>query len=688
MQYLDVVAALAAVGGLCVFLNRRCGVAGGRTPLPACSFIVLWLTVFGIAGALRVGGLLLYAAAAVCWVVGLLPGRELYHRKAPLWDMGFAAFAVFVFAAAVLFAVRKPLFARWDEMSFWGTACKLVSQDDALYTKAQVGWDWVGAQQPGAIMASYFMQFFGKFAPWKTFLAYDMLQFAAYSAVISGVCDREEDGWHDYPLGAAAALLCVLAPYLLTIPCRLLDVSFLYINAYGDVPAGILAGGAVAWYFAAVSGRAEQLAAPRVRRGTLVGSGLALACAGIIKENAFPVVLIAAGIIAADLLWCSWIRPFGRRLLCAACVVAAPMASYLLWSRHVASVVAQRVTEGEVGATSLPLTQVVMLGFAQLLHPAQRSPEFTQVLTDMAEAFRTTRLTLVGSVAEPVLRRLPGLSAAADRLGTGGCVVLLCLGMFLLAFLFEDSAAARRRVGCTAALSVLGFVGYYWVLVLSYSFIFRAMQRESLADYDRYVTTYYIFWFLLALVTLIIAARKRRHCGLLTGIVLAAALVALLTTGRAVRPQMSALAWPESTYAVQREYERSADVIRRQAEGTGETGSIFFVDTGDNGERYFNYCYQLLPLQTDYSFGGGPMGSAADDDGSLYYHSVSREELETYLQERDCGFIFLHGYDDAFRREYTPLFVDALAAADAGETQLYVRDRTADGLCFVPVKEG
>ena len=61
MQYLDVGLAMLAFFGLCVFFNRRCGVAGGRTPLLSCSVLILWLMLFGTAGALRLGGWLLYA---------------------------------------------------------------------------------------------------------------------------------------------------------------------------------------------------------------------------------------------------------------------------------------------------------------------------------------------------------------------------------------------------------------------------------------------------------------------------------------------------------------------------------------------------------------------------------------------------------------------------------------------------
>ena len=275
MQYLDVGLAMLAFFGLCAFFNRRCGVAGGRTPLLTCAVLILWLTAFGTAGVLRAGGWLLYIGGFGLGVLAFVPGARqrkavpavLGGREAPaLADPGFVFFWLVTLCAAVLFAVRKPMFLEWDEMSFWGTACKLVTLNDELYTTAKIGWDWVGAQHPGAILMSYFFQFFGEFAPWKTFVGYDVLLFAAFAAVVSAVCDDGEPaaaGWRRYTLALPAALLCVLSPYLLTHIGRIMEPTTVYMCSYGDIPAGIAAGGAAAWYFAARHGGSGKKLLPR-----------------------------------------------------------------------------------------------------------------------------------------------------------------------------------------------------------------------------------------------------------------------------------------------------------------------------------------------------------------------------------------------------------------------------------------
>ena len=701
MQYLDVGLAMLAFFGLCVFFNRRCGVAGGRTPLLSCSVLILWLMLFGTAGALRLGGWLLYAGGFGLGVLAFLPCRmetiavvkmrpaeAVGTKKASvLADPAFAFFWAAGLATAVLFAVRKPMFLEWDEMSFWGTACKLVTINDELYTTAEIGWDWVGAQHPGAILMSYFFQFFGEFAPWKSCVGYDVLLYSAFAAVISAVTGDEESaaaGWRRYTLALPAALVCVLAPYLLTHIGRIQAPTTIYMCTYGDIPAGVAAGGAAAWYFAARRG-GEDTVLPRGMWGIFP----VLAAMGVIKENAFPVLLVAAGIVAADVLFCENGKKLWKRLFFAAGALAAPLAAYLWWSRHIGAVVARRESAGEGGATNLTITQVVVLGLRQTLFPAQRDPLFAQVIRDMIAAFTETKVTLVGAYTDSLLTGLLGENnPVSPLLGTGLCTVGLILLLFVLAAVLCGEKMQRRRTVWAAVLSTAGFAAYYWVLMLSYAFIFKEHQAAQLENYTRYVATYYLFWFLLAMVHLVCAARKDRPRFILTGCVLLLAAASLLTVSQMVPAQMSVLAYPERIQASQRAGEQDAKELRAQVETVGVQGTVFYVNTKDIGNGYFNFCHHMLPLLTDYSFGGGPIGHPDEDDGSMYYHGYTCEQLAEYLESRDITYICLQKTDERFRREYGPLFVDDFAAALTENVRLYVRLPQAEGVRFAPCTEG
>ena len=80
-------------------------------------------------------------------------------------------------------------------------------------------------------MLGYFVQFFGAFAPFKVYLAYDLLLFACIAAVLGRV---------DLKLQAGGALAVIgwCTPWFFTTYARTIFVSKVYMSAYGDIPAG------------------------------------------------------------------------------------------------------------------------------------------------------------------------------------------------------------------------------------------------------------------------------------------------------------------------------------------------------------------------------------------------------------------------------------------------------------------
>mgnify|MGYP000967081026 CR=1 FL=1 len=72
------------------------------------------------------------------------------------------ALVLFVLAGAALwlwFAVSRPVFLRWDEFSFWGTACKMTKVNHCLHPAAPGNLS-ARAYLPGMMVLSYLFQFF------------------------------------------------------------------------------------------------------------------------------------------------------------------------------------------------------------------------------------------------------------------------------------------------------------------------------------------------------------------------------------------------------------------------------------------------------------------------------------------------------------------------------------------------
>ena len=101
-----------------------------------------------------------------------------------------------------------------------------------------------------------------------------------------------------------------------------------------------------------------------------------------------------------------------------------------------------------------------------------------------------------------------------------------------------------------------------------------------------------------------------------------------------------------------------------------EDAHIFFVSQGDDGSRWFLYSYELYPWYLDYSGTDGQGGGGtfalpgALEEGTLYYHPYTAEELLDCMRQRGCDYVFVERSDDLFADGYGSLFSDGLAGCE------------------------
>ena len=488
----------------------------------------------------------------------------------------------------------------------------------------------------------------------------------------------------------AAALWCV--PYFFTTYNHTIYLNTVYMTSYGDIPAGLVLGGAVALWLALRRSDGPKWAVLPV-----------LALAANLKANTFVLALVAAGLVAAD----AWLLPDGRfrrgilrRTGFAAACFAAPLAVYYLWNvRYVGYLVAKNSSGGGVGETTAALSDVVVNGIRILLGQpvegffAERKPQFLQAIADMGTQFWTS-------------------AGALSMIGQGRNVVILILAVFLLAACLAPCLKARLRVACAAVCSTLCFLGYNLMLALSYGFIFKPFQAESLTDYNRYIYSYYIGWFLIALACLALvlqpytevvqirlkegpaAAAKcsqPRFALAGQGAVLLLAAAMLFRLNQLVLPQLSVLGFSDSEFADRKAERAEAQLVCSYLEPDDR---VFYVSQGDNGEGWFSAVFDFYPVLVDYSGavstmegGGGTFGLAElepEEEGvkKYYYHPYTAQRLDETIRENGCTVLYLQQIDEIFVESYAELFTDGLAAAQNGETLLY---RVTDA-GFAPVE--
>lgn len=647
---LGLLAVLAGLFGLCILLVRRAGVAPACAPLAALALAALALLAGGLAGALRPAALTVLAVGLAGGAAEILlaarqgqPGAAAAALQSPAARLFWALAALL----AVWLAYLQPVFLNFDEYSSWGTAARLTTLYDQLYTLCDTGLPWQMSELPALPLMSYFFQLFGAFAPWRAIFAADVLMLAACAAV--GGCARQAR------LALPVMLAALLTPLLLSSAGHTALLTTAWLEFLGDLPAGMLFGGAAAYWLASRRrGAAARwlclpvvLLAANIKTNTLV---LALAAAGLVALDAglFPPAQAPRGPRAAAARW-------GFGLAC----LAAPLAQYALWGSHIAPLVQQNAAAGGMGDTAAAtLPQVVANGLRLLLglpvdgYFAQRQALFWQYGRALADAFWQRDVAMFG----------PGAAVAA--------VALL---LFAAALALAPGRRAKLRAAVLAAGSTACFAGYWLMLWLSYAFLLKDSTPDTLASYARYFASYYAGWLLLALAVLggSCQASRRPLAGRAAALAAGGAFAAVFALQS--EAQFTLFGVGQGAYAPVRQElavaEQAAAVIAPQER-------VFLIRQGDTGFYWFLYHQALAPLQLVYGAGGATYGAPDPARDDPYYAAYTAEEFSAMIAEEEVDWLLVRSVDAGFVQSYGALFTDGLAAAQAGPTLYRV---TAEG---------
>ena len=469
IAFLEILITFAALLALCLFVHAKMGVSGGAAPLWVLCGTMVWYSVLGSVHLLLPAGFLWFLAARAAAVWLWLHRKTLAPRD--IFSPALVYFVLASLAVFAVFAVRQPVFNEWDEFSFWGIAAKVVKTENQLYTYNPGGMR-ATTFVPGLIMLDYAFQFLGSaFVPWKGYAAYDVRYFAVFAAAFSMLRRKQ---WY---LAAPAAAVLTLTPFLLTVYYRDVYVRVIYINAYADIPMGLLFGAGLVLYFA-----------PRKKTPAVVfGALLAITATCIVKDMGFALCLIAAAIVCFDLLFLEKEDvPFFRlkglwgRLCWCASLVAAPVAAFLGWAAHMAAVMEMnRFDVG--GAETMGMVQMVVTGLRELVGIG-RTEKFTQIMQSMWQALYTARMTMFS---------LGGQDTRIGSLlnGSGVIAITLILVIFLAAFLLGDRRM-KIRTAWVSLWSTLGFAAFYIFTGFTYVYVFKGSFGYELGDYTRYIYPY------------------------------------------------------------------------------------------------------------------------------------------------------------------------------------------------------
>lgn len=630
-------------------------------PLPALAVAVALLAVAGCLNVLplglwlALGGLLLGAVYG-----GVRAGIGAIRRAAG--SPAFWLFAVCSLFFWTLFAIRQPMFTQWDEFTAWGAAPRLVKVMDALYVARPYSLT-ASHTFPGTSLLSYlFLAFSPVFGEWQCFAALDTLLMACVAAAAAA---RPGRGW---PQSVAVFACGALLPLLFNIaPAG--TASTVYQAAMADVPLGFVFGGVLCLYY---GGR---------QRGRGVGlllAALPLGLLALLKDIAFAYGLIAAFVLAVDVLFCVPAPAVGLhartprpaaalgRAAAAFVLAAVPvLAAFAGWNRYTALADPQ-TAGGSVGGAGLSYGAVLLGGVRQLLGIA-REEKFSRLLALMGRAF----------LARPVFLA-----------GAGVLVVLLAVVLAQLAAWGRPraEAASRRRPIIACLALALCFAALYAFHLILYHYNFAEQEALELKDYARYLSPYYIGWLLAQLCLLGQSAASAGPGGLRAGRALAVGTVALAAL-IAWRGIPTAGFWTDagSVYTLRLDVQQRAAVMNTVLDWPDR---VLVFSQGDDGTRWYYYKYELtatvangwtLDPVTGQRRHGDFIELREDGEGSA---ERDRRDLIEHMEENDIAYLLVDRSDR--------YLADILAPATQGTPRdddpptLYRFERGSER-CFIPV---
>ncbi len=600
-------------------------------------FITLCVTTATLALSAMVGGafisaLLIFAAGAVALVLVLIKLIRSSSIISRFNDIGFYSFILLSLFIISLFSVRQPLFYEWDEFSFWGTAARIVSDSNLLYSVADN--NLVGVTHPPAlIMISYLFNFLGEFAPFKTYIAYDILIFSAYAAIIGCF----ESKLKHYSI--VSLLLLVASPIIvMNLYGRSVQVLPGYMSAYADFPMGILLAATIILYYCNTGSRLHAL----------IAAGAGLFVLTLCKEMGFAFAMLGAGIIAADFIIAGRNISLIKRLAGSLALIATPILAFTSWSMHLSA--AAGVNRFEVGGEqNLGMIELLITGVTELLIPSTRSEKFTLVFTNLWNAFLNGKVMLIGS----------------------GLVVFLLVTILMgAALLFTEDKKKRISVIIYYVMTCLGCFAYNVFLGFTYAYVFKGEDGIGLVSYERYVMPYYTAWLLSSFIYSIFILRNKPRLNFIVQPAIVISACALFIISHYVTPShYNYLNFPDSYFSPQRDIMHKVQHAKQYFDSDS---NIFYIHSADNGIGWFQNYYYFLPMHIDYS-GGGDLGR---------YDATT---LSEYIVEQEIDIIFIDYLDSVAEPTYISMFSDALVEYKEGRTYLYDVEIVNDNVILNPI---
>ncbi len=626
---LTLISVIAVSMALTLFLK----VKAGLSPLLTLGSVIALLILAGMINLAAPVATLFFGLSAVSCVFIFIRIKEDKAALLLFTDVGFISFVLLSIFFITLFSIRQPLFYEWDDFSFWGTAARVVSETNLLYSVAESNL-YGPSHPPALIMAAYLFNFLGEYEAFRHLLGYDILLFAAFGAILSCF---DKDKRH---FAVAILVILLVSPFIaLNIFGRAVHLIPGFMSGYADYPMGIIFGATLTVYFCRVGGRLWSI----------ITTFILLFLLTLCKETGLAFALLAAGLISVDILFTAREYHIIKRVLTFIGLMVTPVVAYVSWAIHLGAVadVDRTDTGGEEG---LSMGEMMFTGITELVSPSVRTEKFSAVFENLIRAFFFDRVMLLGS----------------------GFVIIIAITLLLLAaFILSKEKRSRINIALFYVFSLLGCMAYNIFLGFTYVYIFTGDTGIALISYSRYVMPYYLGWFIFAFVYTAFLLQRSPRLKRVTQPALVLAGCGIFAVSHMLTPaELTYIGYADSHFAAGRETIQKIETAKQHFDSED---IVFYMHSSDDGYGWFQNYYYFFPYNLDYS-GGGDLARYGGDG------------LTEYLAEIGADIVYIDHLDITAGEEYRHLFSDGLSSYFEGETYVYSVEMLSTGVIMHPIE--
>lgn len=538
-------------------IHRIFYINSALTPIISLTTLICITMAFAMVGLLKPGVLIAYAIAVLFGAAAIYKSRkDIKNTLAGFFSPGVILFCITSFAMLAFLYLRQPLMSEWDEFSFWGISQKLVKIHDSLYTYYKSSM--IGNTTPPtlAVLSYFFQTFSAVFAEWKSFFAYDVMFFAAFSAFTAKF---DKKSWSS---AFMVYLFGFLIPYVFEVYTKIIYLEPVYISTYADIPLGILFAAGVAVYFFSQRKSTKDIL-------PLVPILIFLT---LVKDMGFALSCIIIFIIFFDLLLQKdpfvflKIKGIFAKFAASFTMLGATAGAFIAWAIHMGKVM--EVNRFELGGeTNMGMAQMVITGIKELFSPI-KSEKFTIIQGQMVEAFFKSKISMLGS---------------------GVILVLIITTIFIFAWWLCKDKQDKNRVISLYITAFIGFIGYYVFHLFLYVYIFKD-NAYGLTSYNRYIYPYYIGWMCFAIFALCLAVYKSKNFIFAKGLLFAFVLGVFCLFKYFVSYENMFIECDDRSFALRKNIGAKTEYLQDVIQ---EDDIIYCYSGGDNGERWFIYTFEL-----------------------------------------------------------------------------------------------